>query len=369
MKKNSLVLVVLIIFLSACGSGAELSEIVDNPDQAVAQGSRILGLDVKGTPSVTYEMAYNQAINMGVRQVKVSLNWSILEPNVGVYANHIPDIIEAFYPVQRALFTLVLRPLDTPGPSLPTELAGLAYDHPDVISAFGNFLTNLHARLPNLNASGRFKSIQVGNEIDSYLGTDALKWSQWQTFFKAAKVKINSLWGSNIAVSSIIQFSALSDAGKLPLYLNLLPELDSAVINYYPLNADFTMRPPSTVATDFDFMVAVIPSKSIVLQECGYPSSPINNSSEVLQADFITSVFKAWDTHIARISLIDFTWQYDVSEEQLDTWVVEYGVSGQPGEDTFRAYLATLGFSNFDSSEKLALQRLREELHVRQWQQ
>ena len=160
------------------------------------QGVRILGMDVKETPSISYAMAYDQAMEIGVREVSVSLDWSILEPSVGNYDNTLPGIIDAFYPAQPGDLTLVLRPLDTPGPSLPSGLGGLAFDDPAVIAAFENFLANLHAQLPALNASGKLKWIHIGNEIDAYLGSDTARWAQWQTFFQAAKAKVHALWGT-----------------------------------------------------------------------------------------------------------------------------------------------------------------------------
>lgn len=334
-----------------------------------AQGTRILGMNVKEIPSVTYAMAYEQAMTIGVREVSVSLDWSLLEPSVGKYNNTLAGIIDIFYPKQTGDLTLVLRPLDTAGPSLPSELGGRAYDDPAVIAAFENFLTNLYAQLPTLNARGKLKWIHIGNEIDAYLSNDATRWAQWQTFFRAAKTKVRNLWGTAVEVSSIVQFSALNDTNKKVLYLNLLLDLDNAVLTYYPLNADFTMRSVSTVATDFALMVNEIPGKSILLQECGYPSSSVNNSSETQQADFISAVFKAWDNNINRIRLIDLAWQYDVSSTTVDQWVIDYGMTGNPNEAAFRAYLGTLGLSNYASTEKAALRRLREELQARRWEQ
>ncbi len=333
------------------------------------QGVRILGMDVKETPSVSYAMAYDQAMEIGVREVSVSLDWSLLEPSVGNYDNTLPGIIDAFYPAQPGDLTLVLRPLDTPGPSLPSGLGGLAFDDPSVIAAFENFLANLHAQLPTLNASGKLKWIHIGNEIDAYLGSDTALWAQWRTFFQAAKAKVRALWGAEVVISSIVQFSVLSDTDKRALYLDLLADLDSAALTYYPLNPDFTMRPVSTVATDFALMVSDIPGKDILLQECGYPSSPENNSSEAQQADFVSAVFEAWDTYRNRIRLIDLAWQYDVSSATVDQWVIDYGMAGNPNEAAFRAYLGSLGLSNFDGTEKMAMQRLREALQVRMWGQ
>jgi hypothetical protein len=356
-----------IILLAGCSSSDSSTN--TQPQQPVLpsqQGDRVLGLDIKKIPSITYDMAYKQGVALGVREVSVSLDWALLEPTLGNYDNTLPDIIETYYPLQTGDITLVLRPLDTPGPSLPSGLTG-NYDDPAVITAYENFLTNLHGKLSNLNASGKLKWIHVGNEIDANLGTDPVKWAQWQIFFVAAKAKIESLWGAQVNVSSIVQFNVLNDTVKRALYLNLLPDMDSAVLTYYPLNADFTMRPPSTVAADFGIMVNTIPGKEILLQECGYPSSVSNNSSESLQADFISAVFNAWDDHSDRIKLIDIAWQYDVSEAEVDQWVIDFGMSGQPNEDKFKQYLWTLGLSNYDSTEKPALQRLRDELQLRSW--
>jgi len=107
--------------------------------------------------------------------------------------------------------------------------------------------------------------------------------------------------------------------------------------------------------------------KPIILQECGHPSSTVNNSSESRQAGFISAVFSAWDTHSDRPQLIDMTWQYDVDMATVDQWVIDFGLSGSANEMEFRGYLGALGLSNNDGTEKPALQRLRDELQARDW--
>jgi len=360
---KNLIVILLLLLIAGCGSSGGGS---NNSNLPPAQGTRVLGLDVKSVLTVSYATAYDQAVALGVREVSVSLDWAQLEPTEGNYDNSLLSTINSFYPIQTGDLTLVLRPLDTVGPSLPSDLVGRAFNDPLVITAFDNFLTNLHGQLTTLNATGKLKWIHVGNEIDASLGSDATQWTQWQEFFVAAKSKIKSLWGPNVIVSSIIQFSALENTAIRTQYLSFLPQIDSAALTYYPLNADFTMRPPATVATDFDLMTSTILTKPILLQESGYPSSMVNNSSETLQADFISAVFKAWDKHLDRINLIDFTWQYDVDEATADQWVIDYGL---PGNNEFKYYLWTLGLSNYDGTEKLALQRLRDELQARGWGQ
>ena len=357
----------LLIFSStllfiACGSGGEST---NKTVPQTLQSSRILGMDIKEVPAVSFDTAYSAAIAMGVRETSVSLDWELLEPTVGNYVNTIPDIIDIFYPSQKGNLTLIIRPLDTPGLRYPSDLNG-SFDNPAVIAAFDNFLTHLHSRLTLLNASGKLKWIQVGNEIDADLGADPTKWAQWKTFFDAAKSRINMLW-PGVEVSSVIQFSALQNQSILEQYLTLLPNLDNATLTYYPLESNFTVGPPSTVATDFDLMVNAIPNKNIFLQECGYPSSSVNLSSEIEQADFISEVFKAWDQHMTRINIIDFSWQYDISDADANQFVIDFGLSGAANENEFKNYLGSIGLSNHDSSEKLALQRLRDELSIRKW--
>ena len=354
-----------LLFVSSCGGSGD--DTTPRSPQPTAQNTRILGMDVKEIPAVSFDTAYNAASALGVREVSVSLDWNLLEPTVGNYDDTLPDIIDLFYPAQVGDLTLVIRPLDTPGTRYPSDLAG-NFDDVAVITAFENFLIHLHSRLTTLNSSGKLRWIQVGNEIDAVLASDSTRWAQWKIFFDAAKSKIEALW-PDVAVSSVIQFNALKDQATLTQYLTLLPSLDSAVLTYYPLNSDFTARKTSTVATDFDLMVSTIPGKKIFLQECGYPSSSINLSSEALQADFITAVFKAWDSNSTRINIVDFSWQYDISDAEASQFVSDFGLSGSPDENRFKNYLASIGLSNHDATEKLALQRLRDELLARQWKQ
>jgi len=330
------------------------------------QGTRILGMDIKETPFISYDSAYTEATSIGVREVSISLDWELLEPTVGEYDDTIPDIIDIYYPTQRSDITLVLRPLDTMGARYPYNLAG-TFDDKAVIDAFDSFLTHLHSRLSTLNGSGKLKWIQVGNEIDASLGSDPVKWAQWKTFFDSAKSKIDVLW-PNVEVSSVIQFNALEKQSILTQYLSLLPSLDNASLTYYPLKSDFTVRDLSSIEVDFNSMSSLIPNKSIILQECGYPSSSVNMSSEAKQADFITEVFKAWDTHSSRINIIDFSWQYDISEDEANQYVIDFALSGAIYEDAFKTYLHSIGLSNHDTTPKLARERLQQELVSRQWE-
>jgi hypothetical protein len=55
------------------------------------------------------------------------------------------------------------------------------------------------------------------------------------------------------------------------------------------------------------------------------------------------------------------------AEATVNQWIIDYGLSGQPSESNFKQYLWTLGLRNLDGTEKLALQRMRDELQSRSW--
>jgi hypothetical protein len=237
-----LVIIILLLASIGCNSGDSSDEsCCDNSSSVVPKGDRILGIDVNDSQIGTYDEAFDLALSLGMDQVHISLNWDQVEPTVGNYDNSIPDLIDLYYPVKGTYVTIVLRPINTGNTTLPADIIGLPFDNGAVISAFENFLTHLHGRSPNLNASGNLIGIHVGNEIDATLGDNTTAWSQWTTFFDAAKVKIKSLWGASIHVSATVQFSALTDAAIRTNYLNFAPHGDVVVINYYPLQPDFTV--------------------------------------------------------------------------------------------------------------------------------
>ena len=353
------------VLLTGCGGGTAGG----SSDGPVEKGGRILGMDINEVPTVTYDRAYEKAMDLGVEEVSISLDWSELEPSVGVYEDILPDTIEAFYAARRGSITLVLRPLDTAGVRVPAELEGLPFDDERVITAFRNFLGHLRGRLPRLTESGKLKWMHVGNEIDACLGSDEAQWSRWEVFFTAARETIHSLWGTDVAVGSVVQFAALRDAGVKTSYLDFLPLSDVAVLTYYPLKADFSVRPLTTVGYDFDLIVDTVGHLPVLIQECGFPTSSVNASSEALQADFISTVFRAWDKYCEKIQLVDFAWQHDISEAQASALVIAYNMEGSPYENQFKHYLWSLGLSRHDGSEKNAMQRLRDALRQRAWNQ
>ncbi|HID54023.1 MAG TPA: hypothetical protein EYP41_18550 [Anaerolineae bacterium] len=95
----------------------------------------------------------------------------------------------------------------------------------------------------------------------------------------------------------------------------------------------------------------------------GYPSGANNNSSYAKQAAFIHELFLAWDTHVAQIPLVNYTWQTDMPPNSIKE-MTDYYHFDNPG---FVSYLATLGLRTFDNADKPAFRQLAVETEARDW--
>jgi hypothetical protein len=315
-------------------------------------------VDVGEAADGDYGAALTEAQRVGSQLVHLSLDWSRVETGVRVYDPHLLDIANAFYPLTGVEVALTLRPINTVRTEFPADLQGRQCDDPEVISRFGEFLDLVAARLPNL----QIRQVVVGNEIDIYL-RDAAAYARYRTFFVAARSKVRTLWpGARVAVA--VTFSGLTGplAGEVA---SLNQEADYVAVNYYPLNADFTVRAPSTVHADFQAVVDRVPLLPIRFRECGYPSAPLCNSSEAQQAQFVREVFTAWDKHASRVEAVTFVWMHDASTQALDEWEVYYGLSAP----AFRAYLSSLGMRHATGSgvDKPSWKALEAEALRRGW--
>ena len=58
------------------------------------------------------------------------------------------------------------------------------------------------------------------------------------------------------------------------------------------------------------------------MQEAGYQTSAICNSSELKQAQFIDNIFHAWDIHKDQITLINFVRLHDLSTAEANDMTI-----------------------------------------------
>lgn len=119
-------------------------------------------------------------------------------------------------------------------------------------------------------------------------------------------------------------------------------------------------RDPSSVRADMQSMVNIAGGKKVVVQEWGYPSSPVVSASPQRQADFIAHTFAAWRSHgTARIPFVSFFKRRDWDDAHCRA------LTGQTGGQNFYEFMCSLGLLNNDGSAKPAYLTLQSEIGSR----
>jgi len=318
----------------------------------ISPATNIIAIDVNQpqSSSYSYDSAFTNCYNIGMRQVGLSFPWPNLETSPGVFDFTDLDIANYYYPLKNVAVDLTIAPINTNIKSVPSDLSSINFDNATMINRFKILLDSIFLHIPNLQIS----SFVIGSEVDIYLGNNTTLWNQYTSFYNQVSAYAKSL-RPGLKVSCEASLGALTTTA--PIFLQTLnASSDYIGVSYYPLNGDFTAKPVTTVATDLTALVSAYPSKPIYIYQYGYPSATICNSSENQQAEFITQTFNAWDTYAANIKMIDFTWMHDYSPAALSYWSTYYGVS----DPAFIGFLGSIGLRTYpdNGTNKLAYNEL-----------
>lgn len=356
--KNTLLLILLHFFILT--SYAQLPK-----------GDRVLAWQVDMTQNNNYDSAFAYAQTACMESVHLTFAWSSIEPNVGNfdsdYMNSILDIANVYYPAAGTKVELQIPTMNTNVKVTPTDLIAINFDDPIMINRFKTLLDTLFAHIPNLELS----ALNIGNESDIYMGTDAIQYSQYKTFLDSiipyAKQLYFDLHNSNLKVGTTFTYDGLLSTSTTSLCQMVNNGLDIVALTYYPLNSDFTMESPSSVSTDFSNLVDIYSDtlQPIYFAECGYSSSNICNSSDDLQAQFYKNVFSSWDTYYENIKYLTIFKTTDWSQQDVIDLGAFYGIN----DTIFLEFLRTLGVRtwNNNGTNKLAYETILCELDARNW--
>lgn len=301
-----------------------------------------IALDISTFPqnsSFNYDSCFAVADNLGAASVGMSQNWTAIETAPHVFNMSLFDIANYYYPAHNMPVDLTVTPIHTNNLEVPSDLTTTAFDDPAFISRFNILLDSIKMHTPNLVLS----SLVIGSEHDVYLGSNTTKWAQYTTFYNSVLSHAHTLW-PGVKVATELTFGGITIFNALAQTMNT--NSDYIGVSYYPLNPDFTVQSPTVVATDFNTICSLYPTKPICYYQFGYPSSPTCNSSESLQSQFITETFTAWDAHPANIRMIDFTWLHDLDTALVNYYGTYYGITNA----AFLEFLHTLGLRQWSGS-------------------
>lgn len=353
------VLLLMSCFLSLAGFAQE------------PRGDRTLAWQIDMAENNNYDSAFVYGLDACMESVHLFFKWTDLEPDTAVYngsfISNFLDIVDLYYPATGVQVELQIAPTNTGVKEVPSELMNRPFDDPEMIDRFKVMLDTVFARIPNVSLA----ALNIGNESDINFGSEQSQYTTFKVFLdevsQHAKDLYFNLHGTELKVGTTFTHHGLVEEATADLCASVNQGLDIVSVTYYPLNSDFTMKPPSAVAGDFEALVARYPNEEqgIYFVECGYASSPLCNSSETQQADFWSEVFTAWDVFQENIHYLTVFKSTDWSQDMVDDLSLYYNLD----DPIFMEYLRTLGLRTWEGngSSKEAYHRVLCELEARDW--
>ncbi|MCM8794881.1 MAG: hypothetical protein NC819_03665 [Candidatus Omnitrophica bacterium] len=298
-----------------------------------------------------YVLPFHQAMEAGCRGQTVTWRWSDLEPDKDQY-----DLAQAIENVQFLCkemgFSLLvnLAVIDMSAKQFPRELQPLPFNSKEVILQFHELIDQLA-----LLMDPRVEYIVVGHEVDLYLAAHPQEWNAYMEFYEDASDYIRlKMPGVKVGVCVTSAGAKGADAGHI---LALNKRSDVWVTTYYPMGERFRPVGTDTVLVDLPEMVRTAGNLPLVIQEIGFPSAVVLESSERAQADFVANTFAAWSAQRDRIPFLSFWIMHDLPEEECRETADSYGM----GNDSFfKAFFCSLGLRRSDGSPKPAWSALEE---------
>jgi hypothetical protein len=290
---------------------------------------------------------FGQTLDTGVNFVVANGNWTELEPRAGRYNL---DSLNYLLSVSKQLpVSFTLRIINTIDRDVPPNIRRLRWNDPRMESRLFGLIDAL---APLLN--GRVRWFMLGYEINEYMNRHPQESGDFIELYRAAAAHVKERVPS-IEVSSTLMFSGIDQLSGRLAALN--PQLDFIALTYSPLEADFSVKDHSVLPADFQAMSQVAAGRKVVLQEIGYPSSPVVNSSQDKQADFYRLAFQYLDARTFEAA----NWMVlgDLSDAVTKQYSQFYGLKGA---SKFEAVLQTMGVFDAQGKPKKSWDIFRQEL-------
>lgn len=268
----------------------------DNIDAPVEKNNGLVGLSLllnQNSPEGLegYLETINEITSKGVNLFGMSPEWTDLEPSPNTYSfqDQIVNPLTLTDPDKTKFksYILVLKMIDSNRKTLPSDLSSLPFDNSLVLNRFKSLIDNL-SKLPSIS---RISHILIGNEVDGYLSSNPTEIIAFSNFFQQAINEIH-IKMPLVKVGTILTFSSV--VNNPTIFNTLTPSSDFVCYTYYPTNEatpNWQMRQPSDAISDISLMAQMAGSKPFAFTEIGYPSSIENNSSELLQQQFVENIF------------------------------------------------------------------------------
>lgn len=327
------------------------------------KGNRTIGIDLLNlTETNSFDDNIRLAKELGIEFIALHMIWSGIESSPENYTdpNNAIQLLGEVAENNNMKFSLTLRPIDLTGKTVPSDLENMRFNDPIIIDRFKRLLDFVFTKInPKI-----LLNLQIGNEIDGYDSSNEHVdfWSDYGAFLFSIQQYVHSI-NPNVKVGFTATYDGLM--ANQTVFTSLINAVDLLGVTYYPLQSNFDVEEPDVIFQDLDNLISSYNTVPIYLQEVGYQTSAVNNSSEDKQAEFYCNFFKAWDTHKEDIIAANIVRLNDLSTATAELSAGDYNIDDR----SFIEYLRTLGVRSFsnEGQNKPAYQIIKDNLRQRAW--
>jgi hypothetical protein len=312
----------------------------------IREGGLYLGLEsnaavAQGSSFEARQQSAAMSAQAGSRLVFVCPKWEEIEPSPGQY--NFTDVDERVRIAKQtgSVILLNLRLIDTSRKTAPAAYRDWDWDDQRLEAKVGSAYQALAQHL-----EGRARWVTVGNEVDTYFSSHRREIEPYARMLRAITPGLRRDFPNTPIAVNFTTTAAGDLQGKFSEITN---QTDVYSLNYYPINANFTFRDPSTCTQELQTILNAASAKPIVFQEMGYPSSTRLGSSEDKQAQFLGVVLQVVGANRGRVQAVNFNWRSDLPDSVVRDLTKYYKLNDS---ENFREFLATLGWFHQDNTPK-----------------
>lgn len=305
-----------------------------------------------------FDKILDEALEAGNETQVLSQDWNELETTPGKFdpqKNYLA-IANLYYSARKMPIHLTIRPVHANKKVVPSDLMDKPFDDPHTIKRFKLLIDWIATQIPRVELI----SLTIGSEVDMFMWGNPQRWEAWTNFYSAVAPYVRGKFSGTL-ISCETTYAAF--IGSDLAHVRKLHEHSDAIgVSYYPMqNKLGGVESPKAVHANFETVVQAIPRKPIIYYQIGYPSSSVLGSSVEQQAAFIKEAFRAWDTQVSRILMLNFQWMHETPTFGVDQYVEYY----QYDTPDFRAFLGSLGLQSWSGEPKPAWETLKKEAKAR----
>jgi len=357
MKKFIHVLVLVFVFLSlvliACKKKKEEPK---NNTNTNTKGNRVLGMYINLPGNNDFNAAYDRAKAIGAEVTQIELKWKEIETAPNLYDANISLLfttLNTFLPSKGMKLSLIIKPIDGSEKTVPTDLASVSFSDTMMIGRYNRMQKFLLQKIPNVN----IHSYIVGTNTGAYITANTGALTEYSTFYSNVSAYAKTLKsGIKTSINVDYWYATFNNDAQ-----TLNQNTDFISVNYVPLNLDYTVRASNQIEGDWNNLTAKF-TKPIHIHTA-YPSSTTCNSSDDLQKQAITDLFKYWDKYQDKIPYLAYFAYSDFSQQQVD----DIASASGNNDPIAKEYLRTVGLIRYDGTDKPAIGEFQSQAKSRGW--